>query len=87
MVKLGKLDEALIPVARLQEKYVPTWGRAVFYPKSFYLLGKLCEKKGDKAQAIKSYEKLLELWKNADRDLPELIDTQARLIRLKGNNR
>ena len=56
----------------------------MYYPKSFYLLGKIYEEKGDKKLAIKSYEKLLALWKNADADLPELIEAKARLAKLRG---
>lgn len=57
--------------------------RAVYYPKSLYLLGRIYEKKGDTSLAIDSYEKLLDLWKNADKDLKELIDARSRVSRLK----
>ena len=30
-------------------------------------------------KAIEQYEKFLEIWKDADEDLPELIDARARL--------
>ncbi len=82
-IEIGQLDEALKSINRLQNKFEIWWARAVFYPKSFYLLGNLYEKKGDKAQAIRSYEKLIDLWKNGDQDLPELIDAKARLAKLK----
>ncbi len=35
------------------------------------------------AKAISQYEKFLDIWKNADEDLPEFIDANARLARLK----
>ena len=57
---------------------------AMFYPKSFYLLVRIYESKGKKKLAMQNYEKLLELWKEADEDLPELIDAKARLERLRG---
>jgi tetratricopeptide (TPR) repeat protein len=61
------------------------WGfKAVFYPKSLYQLGILYEKKGNKKLAVEHYEKLLAVWKNADDNLPELVDTKARLTKLKG---
>ncbi len=60
--------------------------RAMYYPKSFYLLGKIYEKKGDKKLAIDIYEKFLDLWKDADKDLPDLIDAKARLTALKGTS-
>jgi len=60
------------------------WGtrRSIFFPKSFYLLGKNYEKKGDHQLAIKNTEKFLDLWKDADKDLPDLIDAKKRLARL-----
>jgi tetratricopeptide (TPR) repeat protein len=49
------------------------------------LMGKLYEKKGDKKLAMEHYERFFNMWKNADRDLPDLIDAKARLAKLKGN--
>jgi len=57
--------------------------RAAIYPRSFNLLGKIYEKKGDTQLAIQNYEKFLDLWKNADEDLPDLIDAKKRLAKLK----
>jgi serine/threonine protein kinase/tetratricopeptide (TPR) repeat protein len=51
--------------------------------KASYNLGKTYEAMGDKAQAIEYYERALDQWKNADEDLPELIDTQNRLANLR----
>ena len=51
---------------------------------SFNLLGKIYEKKSDKRLAIENTEKFLDLWKDADPDLPDLIDAKERLARLKG---
>ncbi|MCH6559742.1 tetratricopeptide repeat-containing protein, partial [candidate division KSB1 bacterium] len=56
---------------------------AHIYPISFHLLGKIYEKKGDHQPAIKNYEKFLDLWKDADEDLPDLIDAKKRLAKLK----
>jgi len=50
---------------------------------SFLLLGKAYEKKGDTQLAIQNYEKFLDLWKDADKDLPDLIDAKKRLAKLK----
>jgi tetratricopeptide (TPR) repeat protein len=57
--------------------------RAVYYPKSFYLLGKNYEQIGDHEKALINYAKFLDMWKNADQDLPELIDAKKRFINLK----
>ncbi len=57
--------------------------RAIYFPKSFYLLGKIYQKKDDTQLAIQNYEKFLDLWKDADKDLPDLIDAKKRLAKLK----
>jgi hypothetical protein len=41
------------------------------------------EKMGDYAKAKENYEALLALWKDADSNIPELIDTKKRLANLK----
>ena len=49
------------------------------HAKSFYMLGKIAEKLGDKREARKQYTRFLDLWKNADPGLPEVEDAKARL--------
>jgi len=46
-------------------------------------LGKISEAKGDAPAAMQYYQRLLDLWKNADDDLPDLIDAKKRLAKLK----
>jgi len=77
----GELEEAIREVRNAQNYY----GRfhSHIYPASFYLLGKIYEKKGDNQLAIQNYEKLLDLWKDADKDLPDLVDAKKRLAKLK----
>ena len=83
----GELDKAVEPLLRLQSFYGNTFGyRAVYYPKSLYLLGKVYEKKGDQKHALDHYERFLDMWKNADEDLPELVDAKMRMSRLKGSS-
>ena len=38
---------------------------------------------GDAEKAKDSYRALLDLWKDADTNIPELIDTKKRLVNLK----
>jgi serine/threonine protein kinase/tetratricopeptide (TPR) repeat protein len=81
----GQFDKALAHLALLQETLSNIGGwRSLYYPKSFFLMGKIYDKKGDKKLTVANFEKFLNLWKDADKDLPELIDAKARLAKLKG---
>jgi len=89
--EVGKYNQAIEAVRRLQNIHsnfshwdeVHTLARAIYFPQSFHLLGKIYEKKGDTQRAIENTEKFLELWKDADLDLPDLIDAKKRLAKLK----
>ena len=81
-VKKGELDKAVDEIKKSQALY-QGW-HSLTYPQGFYLLGKIYEKKGDEKLALENYEKFLNLWKNADEDLPDLIDAKKRLANLKG---
>lgn len=80
----GRLEKAEKSLLKSQKIYSNQFGfRAVFYPKSFFLLGKLNEAKKNKLVAAENYERFLDMWKDADEDLPELIDAKKRLAKLK----
>ena len=80
----SQFDKAVNLVTRLQRVNNNERGyRSFYYPRSFMLLGKIYEKKGDRKLAIENFEKFLNLWKDADKDLPDLIDAKARLTKLK----
>ena len=91
---LGDYKKAIETIANMQGIYItftpnnnlPS-SRGAVYPRGFHLLGKIYEKQGEPKRAIENYEKFLELWKNADEDLPDLIDAKARLARLKENSK
>jgi len=53
------------------------------YAKSFYMLGKIYEKKEMIRDARENYEKFLELWKDADPGIPEVTDAKKRLEALQ----
>ena len=52
------------------------------YALSFYHLGRIDEKLGDKTRAGGNYRKFLDLWKNADPGRPEVEDARKRLAAL-----
>jgi serine/threonine protein kinase/predicted Zn-dependent protease len=56
---------------------------AVIYVRSFYKLGQVLERKGDKAGAVRSYHNFLDLWKDADPGMPEVEDAKRRLAGLQ----
>jgi serine/threonine protein kinase/Tfp pilus assembly protein PilF len=80
----GELDMAITEYERLITFDPNSNNRRLIHPKYHYLLAKLYEEKDWKGKAIEQYGKFLDLWKDADDDLPELKDAEARLVRLKG---
>jgi len=65
-----------------------TYNRYYFgalYAKSFYMLGRICEEKGDTTQACEYYQKFLALWKEADSGILEVEDVKRRLATLMEN--
>ena len=78
----GELDKAITEYERLITFDPNGKDRRLINPKYHYLLAKLYEEKEWKGKAIEQYEKFLEIWKNADKDLPELIYTKRRLEKL-----
>jgi tetratricopeptide (TPR) repeat protein len=82
-LKNGELDNAIATYEKLitLDPDSKNWRR--FHPKYHYRLAKLYEEKGWLEKAIKEYVKFLEIWKDADKDLPELIDAKKRLTALQ----
>jgi tetratricopeptide (TPR) repeat protein len=63
-----------------------TIGRYMYgdvYAKSYYMLGKIYQQKNWKGKAIDNYQTFLDLWKDADRNIPEIIDAKKQLASLQ----
>jgi tetratricopeptide (TPR) repeat protein/tRNA A-37 threonylcarbamoyl transferase component Bud32 len=83
--RAGKPAEALAALDRLKTIYPEGAASfAVTHAPSLHLAGRAHEALGDHRAAAASYRALLALWKNADRNIPILLDAKARLARLGG---
>jgi tetratricopeptide (TPR) repeat protein/predicted Ser/Thr protein kinase len=90
---IGTLAEAYfragdLPRAREQYEKITMlttgrWGCDDIFARSFYYLGRIDEKLGDKAAARENYQKFLDVWKNADPGLTEVADARSRLTALR----
>ncbi len=79
----GELDKAISAYEQLITFDPKSKERFLIHPKYHYRLAKLYEEKGWSGKAIGQYERFLDIWKDADKDLPELIDAKARYKSLK----
>jgi tetratricopeptide (TPR) repeat protein len=83
MEKYIKAEKNLLLLQEIKDQ---SFGlRSIYYPKSYYLLGEVYEEMGEIDLSIKNYQRFLNLWKDGDQDLPELIDGKRRLAMLVGN--
>jgi len=81
-IKNGKLIRAIVEYEKLISLDVKIRGQHFINPKYHYRLAKLYEETNMTEKAVLEYKKFLKFWKNADEDLPELIDAKKRLERL-----
>jgi tetratricopeptide (TPR) repeat protein len=79
----GSLDKAAETNHKITELNTGRLNNGDVYARSFYLLGKILEQKGEKAKAIEYFREFLDLWKDADPGRPEVEDARRRLSKLK----
>ena len=82
-----KYDEAVHLILDLYDNWILSnrYFFSYFLERSrvYYRVAALYEKQGNIKQAVLFYEKALEQWKDADADLPEMVDARVRLARLR----
>ena len=81
--RAGDFDKAIEVYDQIADLTFGRWENGDLYVKSFYMLGKIYEQKGDTAKAIDSYEKFIHFWKNADLGLEEIKYTLSRLDNIR----
>ena len=81
-IKMEDIDKAIAAYQKLFTFDPKRQDRRLHIPVYHYRLGKLYEQKGMKGEARAEYRKLLDDWKDADPDIPELVDAKKRLAAL-----
>jgi len=77
-VENGELDKAMSEYERLITFNPKSKSLRLVHPKYHYRLAKLYEQKSWTGKAIEHYQKFLELWKEADPDIPEVEEAKKR---------
>jgi tetratricopeptide (TPR) repeat protein len=79
----GDLDGAIEIYRRLNTPGLENPWTSVLEPRYVLEVARLLDEKGDHVAAREEYARFLELWKNADPDLPELAEARTRLAQLE----
>jgi tetratricopeptide (TPR) repeat protein len=80
--KKGDINKAIAEYERLIAPD-PKKTNALIHPRCYYSLGRLYEEKSWEDKAIDQYEKFLDLWKDADPGIAEVVDARERLAGLR----
>ncbi len=78
----GDLERARAKYEELIDMKDIGWEAQEYWLQAHAQLGRIYEQKGDIEKARQCYERLLEIWKEADSDLPAMRDVRARLATL-----
>ena len=82
-VRMGDIAKAIAEYERLVVFDPRREERYLIHPRYYYRLAELYARKGMKRKAAAHYEKFLNLWQDADSDLPEVIEAKKRLSQLQ----
>jgi serine/threonine protein kinase/Flp pilus assembly protein TadD len=80
----GEIDKAIAEYERLTSADSQLRDQILVHPHLRFRLARLYEEKGERARAVKQYQILAEVWKDADQDLTEVQQVRRRLAALKG---
>ena len=81
-LRLGEFEQALATTEKMQKSSLTRDARPFAYPRSFYLRGLIYEALGNLSQARQNYQKLVNIWKDADVNLLDRRDVLDRLERI-----
>jgi len=81
--QMGNLDKAISEYKKLMTYDPKKKDNFLIHPKYHYRLAKLYEEKSMKDKSREEYQKFLDLWKDADPGLAEVVDARERLAALK----
>jgi serine/threonine protein kinase/Tfp pilus assembly protein PilF len=79
----GELDKAIAEYETLTSPDPMARKQQLIHPFSRLRLARLYESRGEWAKAVVQYQKLAEIWKNADASLPQVAEVGQRLAALK----
>ena len=80
------MDGARRTYEKIVSQLTSKWSGDI-YVMSFYMLGRIAEQTGETAKARGHYQKFLDLWKDADPEIPEVEDAKKRLAAVQGSSR
>ncbi|MBM3294575.1 MAG: tetratricopeptide repeat protein [Candidatus Aminicenantes bacterium] len=86
-LRIGKIDEAITEYEKLIRLQPGSKEQNWIHPRYYFRLAELYERTGEKTKAGRSFERFLDLWKEADPDIPEVLEAKTRLARLKNDHR
>ena len=80
--KTDNLDSAITKYQEIISENALGWEAQEYWIQSHYILAKIYEERGDNGNAIRYYQDFLNIWEDADEDLPDLVDAKSSLQKL-----